>query len=638
MPGSSSRRGRGGANSIPSELLLRSRGGSKAGLGELSDIVSPENCTAEVIDIVFEHLRPGRVPSAGATGGVVAAADRALSAVTVLSKVTFAAYSKPRIKEALVLRVVESVEGMCIWMDFALPFGLLQATDHDTGRVEVRRTHLFTAEVLQDLLFLDPRIHQALTSSPIFVKLMLRLWKETSDGSTLYMDLGGGNGCPIIRSVHKATGTDDGKEAFITHIVQHSSLSDTFATCAMERTNQIDNDGMSTQPLGNIIRHAGWMVDIADRFVSSSSLLRRSFVSTGYIKILTSLLNSISLRAVDTGTPELLIPNLQGICNLITLIADDNSRVVENRREAVSGDMMGLLARTVGYLATSGDPKAVESGMAVVKMFGEYTLYPSVVKEIHKLTPPPWGVATMPRTSKMFKVWHSFFMAFYIREQLPLPDVVRLCDNLPCTRRGQRSGEWQSKQCSRCSSVVYCSDECQKEDWDKWHKSECSAAREHHFQRCLTESWYTHATRAFHSGFIDEFFSQNLSEIENGHHQPLSPSTPTNEILPVIEFYNIDPLLDFQSLTKPQWWSHPDMEFGQAYLNPRLTAIGMLFKFGKVHEKGMRLVEAVFPMGSDWSVYLTAILKPSADGRYQAVYCVPRYGRDTAVTPGLRSF
>ncbi|KAJ3538003.1 hypothetical protein NMY22_g5359 [Coprinellus aureogranulatus] len=592
---------RGGSSAIPAVILSQARNG--VDVGQLYDIVSPQNCTPEVIEIVFSHLPLEGLPPTRVVGRTsFIGAERALAALTVLSKVTFAAYSNPHAKEYLVARSIESVDAICLWMDFSLPHGLVQVTPHNSTRVELRRAHLFQAETLQDLLHLDQRIHTAFASSPVFVRLVIRIWTELNDDAKLCMNLGGGNGCPVIRTMLKATETEDGKEAFVSELTYSPTKAASFAACTVQRATQIADEGLDAHPLPVIIRHVCWLLDIVDRFVSSNTTVWSQFSRSGYVKTYTALLNSISFFAVEHGTPELLIENLRGVCGLMTLIADQNSRIVRNRCEVVSGDMMSLLARTVGYLAQSNDSKAVESGIAVVQMFSEYTLYPKVLEAIHKLKPPKFGVATMPRDSPMFKIWHGFFMSFVIREQLPYPSIVRLCDNITCNVR--HSGPWKSKQCSRCSSVVYCSEVCQKQDWNRWHKSECSAAREIHTVRRLSESWYSHTIRAFHTGFIDEFFSQNLSEIDNPESESESdqhPSPSIRETLPVVEFTDVEALLDYQSLTKPQWWRRPDVEFKQTYLWPRLTLLGEMFRRGKAAE-GLRLVEAVFPMGADWEV------------------------------------
>ncbi|KAF6746349.1 hypothetical protein DFP72DRAFT_635403 [Ephemerocybe angulata] len=55
---------------------------------------------------------------------------------------------------------------------------------------------------------------------------------------------------------------------------------------------------------------------------------------------------------------------------------------------------------------------------------------------------------------------------------------VDVCDNLKHSARyGSSDSDYSVRKCSRCECVVYCSRECQKEDWDEGHKHECGSLR-----------------------------------------------------------------------------------------------------------------------------------------------------------------
>ncbi|TEB30864.1 hypothetical protein FA13DRAFT_1733279 [Coprinellus micaceus] len=54
------------------------------------------------------------------------------------------------------------------------------------------------------------------------------------------------------------------------------------------------------------------------------------------------------------------------------------------------------------------------------------------------------------------------------------------------------------KQCSGCRTVVYCSLECQRQDWETFHKFECPSSRAHRFQLQLSGFQMGHQTRMFY--------------------------------------------------------------------------------------------------------------------------------------------
>ncbi|KAJ3537563.1 hypothetical protein NMY22_g5542 [Coprinellus aureogranulatus] len=73
---------------------------------------------------------------------------------------------------------------------------------------------------------------------------------------------------------------------------------------------------------------------------------------------------------------------------------------------------------------------------------------------------------------------------------------IYLCDNMrhaTCIREtpGPR------KECAHCRAVVYCSEECQREDWEAFHKEECSGNRHYRITRQLGSVWVSHRYRAF---------------------------------------------------------------------------------------------------------------------------------------------
>lgn len=41
-------------------------------------------------------------------------------------------------------------------------------------------------------------------------------------------------------------------------------------------------------------------------------------------------------------------------------------------------------------------------------------------------------------------------------------------------KHGEKTlNSYTPKECARCRSVIYCSRECQKEDWEEYHRYEC---------------------------------------------------------------------------------------------------------------------------------------------------------------------
>ncbi|KAJ3525805.1 hypothetical protein NMY22_g10425 [Coprinellus aureogranulatus] len=79
-------------------------------------------------------------------------------------------------------------------------------------------------------------------------------------------------------------------------------------------------------------------------------------------------------------------------------------------------------------------------------------------------------------------------------------DTAYLCDNLRCS--GDNPSGERSRACSGCYAVLYCSSECQTEDWKSLHRYECSFASEQSLEdKRRDRPHYTLSTRLFHAEF-----------------------------------------------------------------------------------------------------------------------------------------
>ncbi|TEB22574.1 hypothetical protein FA13DRAFT_1477852 [Coprinellus micaceus] len=86
----------------------------------------------------------------------------------------------------------------------------------------------------------------------------------------------------------------------------------------------------------------------------------------------------------------------------------------------------------------------------------------------------------------------------------------RACDNSQHrapTPPSVGQDEHTVRECSSCHSVVYCSQRCQKEDWESLHQAECRGMRnEHHVLRYTKGLRYSQTYRAFHLSVLRRAF------------------------------------------------------------------------------------------------------------------------------------
>jgi hypothetical protein len=162
------------------------------------------------------------------------------------------------------------------------------------------------------------------------------------------------------------------------------------------------------------------------------------------------------------------------------------------------------LSRLMASLGSSSQHGAFFKRLTttMLAIMGAMTVYPVV---LHSLLP---ALEARERISGVVvegtgveSEWKQFWAAAKGRAEMYQQyfegETVCLCDNLSvCSKRllmrprgltslSQCEGpsgisERLSRQCSGCSSVIYCSERCQRMDWVSWHKSECPLARKAH--------------------------------------------------------------------------------------------------------------------------------------------------------------
>ncbi|KAF6753406.1 hypothetical protein DFP72DRAFT_901614 [Ephemerocybe angulata] len=120
--------------------------------------------------------------------------------------------------------------------------------------------------------------------------------------------------------------------------------------------------------------------------------------------------------------------------------------------------------------------------------------------------------------STAYDIWQPFFDSFGPhRDALRrLPnDHIPLCDSLKHPSITKADGlvvGGASKECSGCHTTVYCSTECQREDWSSLHREECIRSRVDHIDRQLKGSSISHRTRLYNILHLEAVMHQVASQ------------------------------------------------------------------------------------------------------------------------------
>ncbi|TEB31157.1 hypothetical protein FA13DRAFT_480771 [Coprinellus micaceus] len=75
---------------------------------------------------------------------------------------------------------------------------------------------------------------------------------------------------------------------------------------------------------------------------------------------------------------------------------------------------------------------------------------------------------------------------------------LHICDNLNHhAKTRQASNDHGSRVCSNCLVAMYCSPECQREDWIGFHRQECGSRRLARIHGQLQSSWVSHTQKSY---------------------------------------------------------------------------------------------------------------------------------------------
>ncbi|KAF5340976.1 hypothetical protein D9611_005884 [Ephemerocybe angulata] len=96
-----------------------------------------------------------------------------------------------------------------------------------------------------------------------------------------------------------------------------------------------------------------------------------------------------------------------------------------------------------------------------------------------------------------------------------------VCDCLcECEGKGKgRNTGSISKKCSWCHTVVYCGPDCQRQDWDAFHKSECKGNRYYRINLQNQGGWISHSAQNIYLGILENLFPRILSAIAPPNHR-----------------------------------------------------------------------------------------------------------------------
>ncbi|KAJ3520513.1 hypothetical protein NMY22_g12721 [Coprinellus aureogranulatus] len=613
-----------------SQHIARLKAGAPDEIVKVTDAIEYGECTAEVVRAALDNLSVAPIPEApcevvinmeGRIG-----VTRSLASLRFLNTVAAACAELPHLAEGIAPLIVQSLENVIDWAGVAFtlrtPLSVLVPGDSNLCFVDLCNMFL-------GLQAMNQSVSDALLSSKSFVHLLAKIW-TTPVNNKLNLDPGESFGMLVT------TDREDGRGAFIEQLVHHDMMS-AFANSTIGRAVQIGQSVVRPNcPDGFGAYMSKALVPLVQSLgLSPTSHLRPHFRRLDYITQLMKTSDRISIALLKKRplSPEHGKQLMELLSRLATIAFWDDPRTMRNLRDLLKGDFLEMAARTiVNGFANDPNSDGVESAMVALKIIQKYTVYPPLCKvlfESRHRDPGP-HMAGMYRIPHVRDVWNAFWPTLTDRMglwlQLSDTNYANICDNITCKGAG-RERTRTSKQCSLCSSRVYCSTECQKVDWETYHRAECLCARAFRMELKEGEGWYSHRSRAFHAKYMERRYQEYGKKIAGNSGGKAGWNLPCDHLL-VFECGAEEErtrIIDLKSVPISAYMNGGRMDFPQTYLESRLFSLLERCANGSM-PSDMRLVEGIFPHTPHSDIFLLVLLQKTGEELYEALHSIARIG------------
>ncbi|KAF6745411.1 hypothetical protein DFP72DRAFT_51528 [Ephemerocybe angulata] len=397
------------------------------------------------------------------------------------------------------------------------------------------------AFLLDRIVELHPSILQRLCSSTTSIDLVIRLWTTENEDGQPYANIESDLGCGIVPLILHCIAGDEGRGAFVDRMGSREvGLPQHVALMTIKRLNAarftLTGNGLSKVSPEAASGYLKSVLVIIERLVTSPRM-HRAFELHDYApKIATTLreFSQFRLKAPRSAqyTQELCVSMGVALQAILGLATDNQPR---NLALALAHGFMGTLVSLIKACASGRDLPHPNARILAdcLQLLETYLPWNSVLLQLQSYfegrSEAEMMIGRAPEP--LGEGWKLFGIA--VREHLLVYNAwggkTVLCDNLQCQRDVKRTSRpgagtvggsaslLKSRECSGCSTFVYCGEHCQKQDWDARHSKECASARVDTITRRATPgAWYSPRQRAYHVALIEHRFNYFLSSRYGG--------------------------------------------------------------------------------------------------------------------------
>lgn len=602
--------------------------------------ISSENCTIDVIRDVLAGFSAENLPVVRDLSQASPQEHQNLEdavALTYRLCEVIRAIDAKEWKPVAVEMVLEALEDIYRWVVacFQISFTFLRVEPQSQIWTNSSMSTRYSS-ILTHIILCDSRIFRLSISSPRFLDLVIWTWTSDNEhAETCQDDLN--NRFLLLQSV---LNDEYGLESLAQRLLTDPRKLKSFLHSTVSKARQA-NQAPTFEVGFASISHILEIVTLLSNS-SANSDVWYTLLKLGYVQ---GMMHGITSLAAKEYTPTSTSMHWGLLCPIYlfvyTVIIHDR-RIVSNFKDIYQNrDFIHLFVRASTLLIPPSQNDHAMYSKSVLGSLAACMIHPCVLRkptsgdsiwdpfteEIRSGEQPPnTGYILYP---ELKAAWSRFLDFRAARAQMIEQEPTSLCDNPLCKRWSKLSSipfDQGSKKCSGCSSVVYCSKRCQKQDWVTFHRVECSQAAVHHMRCKELEQRYSHKTRSIHVRYLVSWYNMQGTGIAEGERKRRHPDHSIFEILPCKnEAAGVGPHDNFilslrdSSSADPQWWKPGSAKISQTWLRPRLAAMVDEYRLGS----GGRLVQGSFPLGK--STFMDVLVKlRKINGVYQGVYSVAK--------------
>ncbi|KAF6756272.1 hypothetical protein DFP72DRAFT_895083 [Ephemerocybe angulata] len=526
-----------GRSGISRKLITAANEGCLSSLSQIHHALqkNPEFCTVDVVKLVFKHLDPAPLAQIQPwdSEGNRPYSDRAVKCLALLADVSVAAVKNPVLKDFAAGELVAAVDGVCQWLNHY--FGSVRPSSRSAGDVgpDVDVELFGYTRIFMAILDWDHSGWSTCWSSPAYCSLMVRMWMTKNAkgryaiAPTKYLA-----GYPIERLVFECATYQQGGELFYAEIVTQPRSSDRFAEAAISRAKacmDLCRNGSDTECA---LEYLNTVLSIATQGANYSPLLARGLSRRRYMKEFTAAMLTLSHSVLATDSKTLGTFCVSTHELLSTVLRATEEDIDQNLAALVDGGYLDILGHLTAILPE--DDSAIDKCERdsatdaitdlIVTLLG-HSISPRIISSILDNGIRLDVLSQKCRNGKLQPSWNKLCELLQSRVYVYQAMIFGkagasdICNNLSCPRQTHGA----LKECSGCSSVTYCSHECQVEDWKAIHREECGCLRHSRSDQKAAHVHYRHSAQTYHIAYVEFSLNQCLQSIEDSLRAPTCP-------------------------------------------------------------------------------------------------------------------